>query len=47
MASLPAELFPVRLAPELRRALDERAAAEDTPAAESVREALRRILKVS
>jgi CRISPR-associated endonuclease/helicase Cas3 len=47
MGSAPAESFPVRLEPELRRALDERAAAEDTPAAEIVREALRRFLKVS
>ncbi len=47
MGSDPAESFPVRLEPELRQALDERAAAEDTPASEIVREALRRFLKVS
>jgi len=47
MGSAPAESFPVRLEPELRRALDERAAAEDTPASEIVREALRRYLRVS
>jgi hypothetical protein len=47
MGSGPAESFPVRLEPELRRALDERAAADDTPASEVVREALRRYLKVS
>lgn len=47
MGSAPAESFPVRLEPELRQALDERAAAEDIPAAEIVREALRRFLKVS
>jgi hypothetical protein len=47
MGSAPAESFPVRLEPELRRALDERAAADDTPASEVVREALRRYLKVS
>lgn len=47
MGSAPAESFPVRLEPELRRALDERAAADDTPASEVVREALRRFLKVS
>ena len=47
MGSGPADSFPVRLEPELRHALDERAAAEDTPAAEIVREALRRYLKVS
>lgn len=47
MGSAPAESFPVRLDPELRRALDDRAATEDTPAAEIVREALRRFLEVS
>ena len=47
MGSAAAESFPVRLEPELRRALDERAAADDTPASEVVREALRRYLKVS
>jgi hypothetical protein len=47
MGSAPAESFPVRLQPELRRALDERAAADDTPASEIVREALRRYLNVS
>jgi hypothetical protein len=47
MGSAPAESFPVRLEPELRRALDERAAAEETTASEIVREALRRYLKVS
>jgi hypothetical protein len=46
MGSAPAESFPVRLEPELRRALDERAAADDMPASEVVREALRRYLKV-
>ena len=47
MGSAPAESVPVRLEPELRRALDERAAAEDTTASEVAREALRRYLKVS
>ena len=47
MGSTPAEAFPVRLEPELRRALDERAAADAMPASEVVREALRRYLKVS
>ena len=47
MGSAPAEPFPVRLEPELRRALDERAAVDDTTASEVVREALRRYLKVS
>jgi hypothetical protein len=41
-----AESFPVRLEPELRRAHDERAAADDTTASGVVREALRRYLKV-
>lgn len=45
--SAPAESFPVRLEPEPRRALDERAAADDTAASEVVREALRRYLKVN
>ena len=47
MGSAPAESFPVRLEPELRRAVDERAVADDTTASEVVREALRRYLKVS
>lgn len=47
MGSGPADSFPVRLEPELRRALDERAAAEDISASEIVREALRHYLKVS
>mgnify|MGYP001276653708 CR=1 FL=1 len=41
MGSEPAKTFPVRLDPALRAALDARAAAEDKPAAEVVREALR------
>ncbi|MGH9246201.1 MAG: CopG family transcriptional regulator [Acidimicrobiales bacterium] len=47
MGSAPAESFPVRLEPELRQALDDRAAADDTTASDIVREALRRYLKVS
>ncbi len=47
MGSEPAETLPVRLDPELRKALDERAAAEDTTASDVVRQALRRYLKVS
>lgn len=47
MGSGPADSFPVRLEPELRRALDDRAAIDDTTASEIVREALRRYLKVS
>jgi hypothetical protein len=43
----PAELFPVRLEPELRRARDGRAAVDDTTASDIEREALRRYLKVT
>ena len=44
MGSGPADSLPVRLDPELRRAVDERAAAEHTTASDVVREALRRYL---
>jgi len=44
MGSGPAETFPVRLDPELRKALDDRAAAEKTTASDIVRDALRRHL---
>lgn len=47
MGSAPAKSFPVRLDPDLRAALDERAAEEDRPASEVVREALRRYLAAS
>jgi len=47
MGSGPADALPVRLDPELRKALDARAAAEHTTASDVVREALRRYLKVS
>lgn len=47
MGSGPAESFPVRLDPELRQLLDERATADHTTASDVVREALRRYLKVS
>jgi predicted HicB family RNase H-like nuclease len=46
MGSAPAEALPVRLDPELRKAVDERAAADKTSASEVVREALRRYLKI-
>jgi hypothetical protein len=46
MGSGPADALPVRLDPELRKALDDRAAAEQTTASDVVREALRRHLKV-
>ena len=42
MGSGPADSLPVRLDPELRKAVDERAAAEHTTASDVVREALRR-----
>ena len=47
MGSGPADALPVRLDPELRKALDDRAAAERTTASDVVREALRKYLKVS
>jgi hypothetical protein len=47
MGSGPADSVPVRLEPELRKALDERAAADNTTASDVVREALRRYLRVS
>ena len=45
MGSGPADSLPVRIDPELRRAVDERAAAEHTTASDVVREALRRYLR--
>lgn len=45
MGSGPAETLPVRLDPELRKALDDRAAAEQKTASDVVREALRHHLK--
>ena len=45
MGSSAADALPVRLDPDLRKALNERAAAEHTTAAAVVREALRRYLK--
>lgn len=45
MGSGPAESFPVRLDPELRQAVDDRAATDNTTASQVVREALRRYLK--
>ena len=46
IGSGPAETLPVRLEPELRQALDERAATERTTASDVVRKALRQYLKV-
>ncbi len=47
IGSAPAKSFPVRLDPELRAALDERADHDDRPASEIIREALRRYLDAS
>lgn len=47
MGTGPADSFPVRLDPELREALDKRAAKDRTTASDVVREALRTYLKVS
>ena len=42
----PADTLSVRLDPELRKVVDDRAAAEHTTTSEVIREALRRYLKV-
>ncbi|HEV2809405.1 MAG TPA: CopG family transcriptional regulator [Acidimicrobiales bacterium] len=47
MGSAPAGTLPIRLDPELRKALDDRAVAEETTDSEVVRRALRRYLKAS
>ncbi len=47
MGSAPAEVVPVRIDPELRAALDARAAADHSSASEVIREALRRFLEVA
>jgi hypothetical protein len=47
MGSGPADTLPVRLEPELRKAVDDRAARDHTTASDVVREALRSYLKVS
>ena len=47
MGSGPADSFPVRLDPELRTALDKRAATDKTTPSDIVRDALRSYLKVS
>lgn len=47
MGSGPAETLPVRLDPELRQALDDRAAEEEVTVSDVVRKALRRYLKAS
>lgn len=45
MGSGPADTLPVRLDPDLRKAVDARARADHTTASDVVREALRRYLK--
>ena len=45
MGSGPADTLPVRLDPELRKAVDERAKADHTTASDVVRNALRHYLK--
>ena len=47
MGSRPADSFPVRLDPNLRTALDRRAATDKTTPSDIVRDALRSYLKVS
>jgi hypothetical protein len=47
MGSGPADTLPVRLEPELRKAVDDRAARDHISVSDVVREALRRYLKVS
>ena len=47
MGSGPAEVVPVRLDPELRQAIEERADAEGTTTSEIIRRALRRFLEVA
>jgi CRISPR-associated endonuclease/helicase Cas3 len=47
MGTAPAGSLPVRLDPELRKAVDDRAAAEHTTTSDVVRQALRRYLEVS
>ena len=47
LGSAPAEVVPVRLDPELRRALEDRASAEAITASEVIRRALRRYLDVA
>jgi hypothetical protein len=46
MGSPPAETLPIRLSPDVRRALEQQAAADNTTPSEIVQEALRRYLEV-
>ncbi len=47
IGSAPAEVVPVRIDPELRAAINARAAADETSTSEVIREALRRYLNVA
>jgi uncharacterized protein (DUF4415 family) len=47
MGSAPAEVVPVRIDPELKAAIEARAAADQTTTSEVIREALRRFLDVA
>jgi len=47
MGSGPADVVPVRIDPELRAAIEARAAAEQTTTSELIREAIRRFLEVA
>jgi len=47
MGSGPAEVVPVRIDPELKAAIEARAAADDTTTSEVIRAAIRRFLDVA
>jgi len=47
MGSGPADVVPVRIDPELREAIEARAAADHTTTSEVIREAIRRFLQVA
>ena len=47
LGSAPAEVVPVRLDPDLKQAVEARAATDHTTASEIIREALRRFLDVA
>lgn len=47
MGSAAADVFPVRLDPELRKEIEKRAKADSVNASDIIREALRKYLKVA
>jgi len=47
LGAAPAEVVPVRLDPDLKHAVEQRAEAEHTTTSEIIREALRRFLEVA